>query len=363
MRDVPRYVPVRPSGMPPRRVQYPPRKPKWVYVLRRIMVLTLVLIIGLGIVVGIYSFTIYTKTKETIFTVSMEADPNLTVPAAQSVKVKSFAMLLIGLDARPNIGILNTDVLMIAAFNPQTKKATLVSIPRDLVIEMDGYKKHKVNSYYARFRAQAIADGLSKEQANVVAKQEVRTMLSRYFDVEIPYSATINFQGFSDMVDAIGGIDVYVDMDMSYQDQAGSTTIDLKEGQQKLDGDQALDFVRYRKSNNGTGASNDFQRNERQARALSALTDQMKSLSAVTKIADMLDAIGDNLRTDMPAKEVQAFIKTYFGISSSDITTVPIQGEWISPYVYPTLKSISAAKAQLNSTLSGESVDDTTATR
>lgn len=323
------------------------KKHRRTYVLRRLFFL--VLLIGLGI--AVYMGFLLKKSNDALESVSSEADPSIEVPASESVAVKPFAMLLLGLDSRAHLGIYNTDVMMVAAFNPATKKASIVSLPRDTIIELPGYKSHKVNSYYARFRAQGIHSGLDEQEASIQAKKQVREMLSQYLDVDIRYTTTINFQGFIDLVDAFGGVDVFVDMDMRYADRAGDTSINLRKGQQVLDGDQALDFVRYRKSNDGTKASSDFERNQRQAQVIGAITDKMKSMEGVYKLSKVVDAIGDNLRTDLPSAETVKFMKTYFGISKENIQTKPVTGEWRSPYVYPDMNSVEEAKTLLHDTL------------
>ncbi len=111
-------------------------------------------------------------------------------------------------------------------------------IPRDSKIELDGYKARKANAYYARFYSVAKSDGLDKKSAERKAKQDIRKMFGEFFDIPLNYTATINFQGFADVVDALGGIDVDVDMDMHYVDNADGTNINLTKGHQKLNGDK-----------------------------------------------------------------------------------------------------------------------------
>ena len=269
----------------------------------------------------------------------------------ESVKVKPVAIILLGFDTRKETGSLNSDVMMVAAFNPKTKSATVVSIPRDSKIELDGYKARKANAYYARFYSAAKSDGLDKKSAERKAKQDIRKMFGEFFDIPLNYTATINFQGFADVVDALGGIDVDVDMDMHYVDNADGTNIDLTKGHQKLNGDKALDFVRYRKSNDGKNMSSDFDRNQRESQVLGEIADKLKSFSSVTKIAGVIRAVGSNMRMDIPSGEVENMISTYFGISRSDITFIPLEGTWKSPYVRLDENKLQSAKAALQAKL------------
>jgi len=279
------------------------------------------------------------------------------VPAAESVKVKPVTILLMGLDTRKKTGSLNTDVMMVASFNPDTNKAVVVSIPRDTAIELEGYKRNKINQYYANFNQHGRSDkGMSADEARRYARDQMKEMMGLYFGVPVDYAAIINFQGFIDVVDALGGVDVYVDMDMRYTDHAGEeggTDINLKKGHQHLDGDQALDFVRYRKSNDGRNMSSDLERNERQSQVLGELADKLKSLSGIAKVGHVIDAVGNNMTMDMPESEIKNMITTYFRIGKDNITFVPVEGEWRSPYVIPSDESLARAREALKANTSG----------
>ncbi|SFS85495.1 LCP family protein [Paenibacillus sp. BC26] len=315
------------------------------YWLRRLMVLFLALLIGVAGYLGY----LYKVSKDVLGEITTDADPTVTVSANQSVKVKPVTIMLLGVDTRKETGSLNTDVMMVATFNPNTKSAVVVSIPRDSKIELPGYNSRKANAYYSRFLKGAKNDGLEGKDAERQAKQDMRKMFSKYFDVPIDYTATINFQGFVDVVDALGGVDVDVDMDMRYVDNADGTNIDLKKGPQNLKGDDALDFVRYRKSNDGTNMSSDFDRNRRESQVLGEIADKLKSFSSVPKIANVIKAVGNNMRMDIPSDEVENMMKTYFGISKSDITFIPLEGEWRSPYVHLNEAKLQEAKSALAS--------------
>ncbi|NIK75890.1 LCP family protein required for cell wall assembly [Paenibacillus castaneae] len=299
------------------------------------------------IIAAVLAYLVF-KADKAVDQISEVEDSEVVIPVGESVKEKSVAVLLLGLDARANGGGLNTDVMMVAAFNPTTKSTTIVTIPRDSRIDIKGYSARKANSFYADFYMNALnKKKLPKEKAFADAKEEVRTVMSELFNIDIKYSAVINFQGFADVVDALGGVKVDVDMRMKYKDNADGTNIDLEKGIQTLNGDKALDFVRYRKSNDGRNMSSDFDRNKRQSQVISALTDKMKSFSGATKIGDVIDSVGKNLTIDMPPKEIKNMLTTYFGISNSDITFIPLEGDWRSPYVYLNDASLNAARTAL----------------
>ncbi|AZN43687.1 LytR family transcriptional regulator [Paenibacillus albus] len=312
------------------------------------------MVVFLALLIGIagYLTYIYKVSKDALGDITTDADPTIVIPKDQSVKVKPVTIMLLGIDTRKETGSLNTDVMMVASFNPKSKSAVVVSIPRDSRIDLAGYKIRKANAYYSRFISNGLhEDGLKKKEAEKQAKENMRTMFGKFFDIPIDYTATINFQGFVDVVDALGGVDVDVDMDMHYVDNADGTKIDLNKGHQTLKGDDALDFVRYRKSNDGTNMSSDFDRNKRESQVLGEIADKLKSFSSVTKIAGVIKAVGSNMRMDIPTGEVENMISTYFGISRSNITFIPLEGEWKSPYVRLNETKLEEAKAALQAKL------------
>lgn len=321
------------------------RKIRWG---RVIFILVSLVIISLASYAG-YLYVVGKNNLHKIADQDPTADP---IPKDQKANVKPVSIVLLGLDYRKKLGSMNTDVIMVAAFNPKTKTATVVSIPRDSDLKLEGYKRHKANAWYAIFDSIARNDkGLEGEAAKDYARDNTREMLGKFFGVDIDYTAVIDFQGFIDVVDALGGVRVNVDKDMRWVDKADGTNIDLVAGEQELDGEDALGFVRYRKSNRGTAPSSDFERNERQSQVLGAITDKLKSFGSITKIDDVLNAVGDNMRTDIPESQLEAMIKKYFGIDSSAIRFIPLEGEWISPYVVLNQEKLEEAKQALREEL------------
>ncbi|WP_251558825.1 LCP family protein [Paenibacillus pasadenensis] len=325
------------------------RKAKPVYWFRRAMTL-LVLVIVAG--VGFGAYLLYDANKA--LGEMSSGEPG--VPSSQSVRNKPTAMLLMGLDTRESGGMLNTDVIMAAAFNPRTKSAVVVSIPRDARVPVEGYKQRKVNGYYAAFirNAKSKDSNMSKEEAERQGKLGMKEAIGSYLDIPIDYAATINFSGFADVVDALGGVEVNVDMDMKYQDHAGQpggTDINLTKGVQTLFGEDALGFVRYRKSNDGKNMSSDFERNERQKAVLQAMTDKLTSVQGVLRLGKVFGAVGNNMKTDMPESELRSMLMAYFGIGASDIEFIPLTGDWRSPYVYVDDAALEKAKQALQAKL------------
>ncbi|MFF2094349.1 LCP family protein [Paenibacillus sp. NPDC058174] len=328
------------------------RKPK-----KKRSVTKTVLLVILAIVILVGAFLVYLgfRADKAIRQIGTD-DPDATpIPISESVKNKSVSMALLGIDTRANAGGMNTDVMMVAAFNPSTKSAVVVSIPRDSLLKLDGYAERKANGHYNAFYRQALdketKSGKKTKDAKVLAeadaKRAISEMLGKFFGIETKYTAIINFKGFTDVVDALGGIDVDVDMDMKWSDSHDGTNIDLKKGFQHLNGGQALDFVRYRQSKDGKNMSSDFDRNKRESQVVAKVVDKMKSLDGLTKMGSVIDAVGDNLKINMPQSEIKNMMGAYFGISSEDVQFIALEGNWRSPYVYLDQAKLEAARSAL----------------
>lgn len=303
---------------------------------------------------GIYLVYLYMQLDNALNEMSVN-DPAEEIPMEERASQKPMVLLLLGLDTREETKSLNTDVIMAMVLNPKTKKATLLSIPRDLYMKPDGYKAQKANAFYSISRRYGEdkpggPDGL------------VKTMFGQLLDVPIDYLTVINFQTFEDVIDELGGIEVNVDMDMCYIDTADGTEIHLNKGIQELDGERALGFVRYRHSTNKCGGerteeSSDLERNERQQKVLSAMLDKMTSIGGLLKLDDIFKAVGKNVKTDIPKSQLKAFLTTYATLKKEDIEFVSLEGEWRSPYIQVADADMNAAIHMLKAQLSGETAD------
>jgi anionic cell wall polymer biosynthesis LytR-Cps2A-Psr (LCP) family protein len=97
--------------------------------------------------------------------------------------------------------------------------------------------------------------------------------------------------------------------------------------------------------------SSDFDRNQRQDQVVGAITDELKSVPGLLRLNKVFGAVGDNMRTDMPASEIRQMLMVYYGISKDNITFIPLTGEWRSPYVYLDEKTVDKASKALKAQL------------
>lgn len=179
--------------------------------------------------------------------------------------------LVLGLDARKG-GTGRTDTIMVVNVDPNQGKLSLLSIPRDTRVPLKG-KPDRINAAY-------VYGGVD------MVKEAVENLL----DIEIDHHIIIRFQGFIEVVDLLGGVEVTVPERMYHKNEG----IDLHPGTQVLDGKDALGFARYRYTKNG-----DLDRARHQQEILEALRKKMFSPGIITKIPNLAMIAFEYIDTDM----------------------------------------------------------------
>ena len=219
-------------------------------------------------------------------------------------------ILLLGADFREGETMARSDTIMVAFMDLETPSVGLLSIPRDTYVHIDGVGNTKINH--------AFSNG-GEDLTEKTVEQFLGTEIDRYLQVD--------FEGFAEIVDALGGVDMNVEYDM-YLPYEG---IDLKKGQQHLDGKSALAYVRWR----GTPTA-DIGRVERQQEFLKATADQMMSLGTITKLPKIFDTLSDHVDTDLSKKEIFSLMKKYMLAGDFDVysTMVPGEGEYVDGVSY-----------------------------
>ncbi|GGG02924.1 hypothetical protein GCM10010912_54610 [Paenibacillus albidus] len=309
------------------------------------------------VTVGIYASVLYYKTNQALEKITASAQPTpvatqgppeiapepADIPATSVLgEDKPITFLLSGIDYRAGSGgTLNTDVMMVAVYNPVSRKASLLSIPRDMKITSDDIGTHKANYYYAYYFNHNREEDLSR----------TKQFFGKILQMDIDYMVLINFDAFRSIIDELGGLMIDVPMDMRYVDNADGTNIDLSKGLQLLDGKEVLDYVRYRKSNRGTAESSDFSRNERQQEVLDLMLGKLDSLNGITQWADIIDILGDNIRTDIDKPQLLKWVMNYKSIKPASTELITVASEWKSPYVYADKDDLLAKLEQLRAPL------------
>ncbi|WP_019416214.1 LCP family protein [Paenisporosarcina sp. TG20] len=181
-----------------------------------------------------------------------------------------------------------SDALMFATLNNTEHSIKLVSIPRDTYtyIPAAGYADKITHAY-----------GYNGPLSTIESVEQL-------LEVPVDYYVKVDFDAFIDVVEAVGGIEVEVPYDLEEQDENDQQgAIKLKQGLQHLDGREALALARTRHYDN------DIQRGQRQQVILEAILDEVLSASSFMRYGEVIDAVGNNMKTDMTLDEMQAFFE------------------------------------------------------
>ncbi|BCJ86192.1 LCP family protein [Effusibacillus dendaii] len=210
-------------------------------------------------------------------------------------------ILLLGVDARAGDLHPRSDTMMLVSIDPQTKKASLFSIMRDTYFDIPGYGRRKIN------------------EANALGGPDLAVKtVSNYLQLPVHYYVQTDFNGFADIVDELGGVDLYVDEDMYWYDD-GIHDINLKKGQQHLDGKKALMYVRFRHD-----AQSDYGRTERQRTLLKAVASKMESTNSLVKLPEILDSIKGDIKTNMMLSDMLKLGSLAYSINASQIDSIQL---------------------------------------
>ena len=232
-------------------------------------------------------------------------------------------ILVLGLDVgdtdqMENKSIRRSDTIMLFNYNPNTKKVHLISIPRDTLIEVDAYLD---NGEYQRYWKINAAYALGGEE-------EITKHVEELLNVSINYIVEIDYKAFRSIVDAIGGVEMYIDQDMFYDDNAQDLHINFKAGETVLlDGKKAEEFFRWRKNNDGSGGEEgDLGRIKNQQLFINKLLKKALTPSVIFKIPGILEAISENVDTNIPANELISLGLNVLKLNAEDVIMATLQG-------------------------------------
>ena len=224
-------------------------------------------------------------------------------------------ILILGIGGGKHPGPNLTDMIMLLSIDPINKKAGLLSIPRDLYVPIEGVGYNKINYAHAYGEENPKATG----GGPALSKKTV----SKILDLPIHYFVRMDFDSFVKLVDAVGGVDIYVEKSISdpyfpAPDMKGYQPFYLKAGYHHMDGELALKYVRSRET------TSDFDRSKRQQQFLSALFDKTTSLGILTnakKVTSIINILGNHLKTDLSFWEVERLINLAKEIGSDKVVT------------------------------------------
>lgn len=234
---------------------------------------------------GFYFFNVYSDVASAVDNMNKPISREVSEKREEKVeftKKDPISILMVGIDERDGDHG-RTDSMLVLTLNPETKSTKILSIPRDTrtkLINNENPKKSstdKINHAYA-------FGGIEMSIASV----------ENFLNIPIDYYVEINMEGFKDIVDAVNGITV----DNQFEFELDGVT--LEKGRQHLNGTETLAYARMRKED----PRGDIGRGERQREVISKIIQKGKSLSTLTNYDDILDALEDNIKTNLTLSEI-----------------------------------------------------------
>jgi LCP family protein required for cell wall assembly len=283
--------------------------------------------------------------------------PNVTIPPWNGTE--RLNILLIGSDQRPNEGTFNTDTLIVVSIDPTTKQVAMFSLPRDswgiplpsgpLSRAFGSTYQAKINSFWTAVQGRPdLVPGTSRTRGYNGLKE----VLGNLYGLDIKYFVEVNFDGFKQVVDAMGGVTINVQvpvLDESYPSDTGRLSrIYIPSGIQHMTGAQALIYARSRHG------SDDFDRGYRQQRVLTSLREQADVGTLIPRIPDLLAALKATVRTDIPQSELGRLAGLAGSVDTKDIRSYvfayPRYGTQTGPSapVYKYLPDVNKIRTAVN---------------
>lgn len=221
-----------------------------------------------------------------------------------------YTILLSGIDD----GNGGSDTNILVAVDVANNYIYGVSIPRDTKAVING-KNHKINYAYNSGGMELLADTVSDQ-----------------LGIPVDYTVSVNLKGFVALVDAIGGVDFNVPINMNYDDPYQDLSIHFKAGMQHLDGQEAMEVVRFRHNSDGTGyGSEDIGRMQTQQEFLKAVAAKALTLSNIDSLVQVFFQYVD---TDLTIGNLAWLADKVLAMGTENISFSTLPSQWHSPYIY-----------------------------
>lgn len=232
-----------------------------------------------------------------------ETDPDNPAPVDPGQRLN---VLLLGVDARKGETMARSDTIILASVDPKTKQMSLLSIPRDTRVNIPKHGWDKINS--------APVYGGTEMSMKVV---------SDLLGIPVKYYVQADFSGFKNIVDALGGVTLDVEQNMNHEDpdDGGAYEIHLKKGVQRLDGNKALQYVRYREY-----AMGDIDRTKYQQKFLVALGKEMLQPSTILKLPALVPEINKYVKTNLSVSDMMTLASAGKKLEDGNIVAQTLPG-------------------------------------
>ena len=212
-------------------------------------------------------------------------------------------ILIVGCDEIENNG--RADTIVFLSISPKTKDVLILSIPRDTRVEIPERGMDKINHAYA-----------------FGGKKLISETVSLFLDVPIHFYAIADFNGFVNIIDELGGVEIDVEKEMHYVDKAGGLDINLYPGKQILNGEKSLQYIRFRHDQLG-----DLGRIKRQQKLALAVIEKMMNFDSITKIPQISEEMKGYVETDIKVQDAVALANLFKGINQEEFKIETIQAK------------------------------------
>ena len=212
-------------------------------------------------------------------------------------------ILIVGCDEIENNG--RADTIVFLSISPKTKDVLILSIPRDTRVEIPERGMDKINHAYA-----------------FGGKKLISETVSLFLDVPIHFYAIADFNGFVNIIDELGGVEIDVEKEMHYVDKAGGLDINLYPGKQILNGEKSLQYIRFRHDQLG-----DLGRIKRQQKLALAVIEKMMNFDSITKIPQISEEMKGYIETDIKVQDAVALANLFKGINQEEFKIETIQAK------------------------------------
>lgn len=298
------------------------------------------------------SYADFDNNTRVVYQTSYKVENTDKANAVSDITSKPFNVLISGSDTRGGFDENGrSDVIMVATINPKTSTILLTSVPRD---------------FYVTTACDA-ADGCMQGALDKITHTGIhgtnttKRTVEQLLGVEINYTFKVGFDTVTDLVDALGGVDVYVEPGYA----VSTSTFSVHEGTNHLDGEHALAYARERYSY----TEGDRQRTKNQQQVLMGIVNEATKPSVITKYASIMDAMANTFSTTMSNEEISDLIKyqinnnpkwkmeQYMVDGTGDTLMCAELGDAASVMV-PDQSTVKMAKDKINAVLAGKSADD-----
>ncbi|MHB1335411.1 MAG: LCP family glycopolymer transferase [Candidatus Humimicrobiaceae bacterium] len=296
----------------------------------RILIIFFASIIGIAAIGAALFYWYINKANTTMNSITSSEIENILTPV-QSIE-EPVSILILGRDSRDTSNDLGrADTIMLLYLNPGQKTATLLSIPRDTLVDIEGYGQDKINAAYAYGGEELM----------------IKTV-SNFLNAKINHFVTIDFDGFVKLIDALGGVDIIIERPL-IDPKSGAN---FSAGNHHLTGEQALAYSRSRSTELA-----DIGRIQRQQFLFSNLVEQKLNTQYLGKIPDYFNILVENTKTDLDLLTILRYAKAglSFGAGNFETAIVPTHADWIeNKTISVQLPDLDESKAMWQRILLGE---------